>query len=351
MTEQETDNTAELTEEPGESQPDAAQQPARRPGWSAVLFVALLAVAALAASGWLYQQQQLAHQAFDQRLQSEVEALTAMITELRSSITARDPQLHDQVASMTRDMQSLRQSLGRVFEQLETPREQWTTGEIQQLLQLAVDQLQLAGNVDAALTALQAADQRIATGVDPALQTVREQIARDIASLQQVARQDLAGTSHRLQALADKVDTLQTKGTSQRSTTSPPDQQGQPPASTGSVWQQIGNDLSTLVRIRRIEQPATPLLEPEQQYFLRENIRLQLLAARLALLRGDRQIYRDSLLQAREWLLQYFDINQQASRWMLDELDQLADVDPRPDLPDISGSLRSLATATGAPGR
>jgi uroporphyrin-3 C-methyltransferase len=93
-----------------------------------------------------------------------------------------------------------------------------------------------------------------------------------------------------------------------------------------------------------------PLLAPEQQYFLRENIRLQLLAARLALLRGDRQIYRDSLQQARDWLLHHFDINQQATRWMLDELEQLADIDPRPDLPDISGSMRSLATATGAAG-
>lgn len=350
MTEQKTDNDTELAEETSEATRESQPDSPRRSNWPAVLLVALLALAALAASGWLYQQHQLTRQSLDSRLQSEVQALSSMLDELRGSISAQDQQLREQLSGIMRDTQSLQQSLGQVYAQMETPRERWTSGEVQQLLQLAVDQLQLAGNVDAALTALQTADQRIAAGVNPALQPVREQIARDIASLQQVDIPDLAGTSHRLQALADKVDMLLTPGDNQRDSETPSAQPGQSTASDDSVWTQIGNDLSSLVRIRRIEQPVTPLLEPEQQYFLRENIRLQLLTARLALLRGDRQIYRDSLQQARDWLQRYFDVNQQSSRWMLAELDQLANVEPRPELPDISGSLRSLASANGAPG-
>ena len=109
-----------------------------------------------------------------------------------------------------------------------------------------------------------------------------------------------------------------------------------------SFWNQIGNDISGMVKIHRIDQPVMPLLPPEQQYFLRENIKTNLLMARISLLRRDSQSYRESLEQARQWIKQYFAQDKRSTQWILSEIDSLAGINPAPELPDISDSLAGL---------
>ena len=104
--------------------------------------------------------------------------------------------------------------------------------------------------------------------------------------------------------------------------------------------------MSSLVRIRRIDQPEIPLLPPAQNYFLRENCKALLMSARIALLQNDRSIYRSSLQQAQQWLTKYFDSSDQKTLWVLAELENLVAIDPAPSLPDIHGSLASLQSVT-----
>lgn len=186
------------------------------------------------------------------------------------------------------------------------------------------------------------ADRRIADGGDPALQPVREQIARDIASLQQTTRIDLAGTINRLRAVEQAINQLPTGNNSRKTIQAEPVSSNDP----ASLWQQLVQDMSGLVRIRRIDQPEVPLLPPEQGYFLRENSKALILSARLALLRNDTAVYRINLQQAGDLLEKYFDTSSQKTQWILSEIANLAAIDPAPPLPDVNGSLNSLQAVT-----
>ena len=195
------------------------------------------------------------------------------------------------------------------------------------------------------MTALALADRRIVDSGDPALQDVRKQIASDIARLQQVEHIDLAGTLNRLQAIEQSINQLPVSGQTQSmgEAAAPSAQQPEAPP---SVWQQISDDLSGLVKIRRIDQPVMPLLPPDQQYYLRENVRALLMTARISLLRSETAAYRANLGQARTWIKQYFDSSHRSTRWTIQELEKLASLDPAPPLPDISGSLTRLQQTT-----
>ena len=84
------------------------------------------------------------------------------------------------------------------------------------------------------------------------------------------------------------------------------------------------------------------MLAPEQQYFLYENLRLQLAAARLALLRGEPAAWQGALQTARDWLQRHFDVETPAVRATLEAVDELLKVAVRPPIPDVSASLRRL---------
>lgn len=299
----------------------------------------LLSISALAASGYLYQL----HIKQTSQASASNDALENSLQSLRTEISGNQQRLQKRLERQFAELQSLKDSIKQLYSREESPQQKWSIAEVEHLLQLAIDQLLLAANVDGALAALSIADRRIASNGDPSLQPVREQIARDIASLQQIERIDLAGTIHRLRAIEESIDQLtagsQTRMTVDSSSTEKAD-------SSVSIWEQIGQDLSGLVRIRRIEHPEVPLLPVEQQFFLRENTAALLMSARLALLRNDAQTYRNNLQQAQEWLYKYFNPENPATKWAISELNKLSAINPEPKLPDISGSLDRLQTIT-----
>lgn len=106
-------------------------------------------------------------------------------------------------------------------------------------------------------------------------------------------------------------------------------------------------DLLSLVRIRRHDALDKPLLPPEQQYFIRENLRLMLYGAQRALLQGYVLTYQQNLKTASQWLNDYFDNHAQTVTAARSELDKLRATPVVTDLPDISGSLEALRRATG----
>jgi uroporphyrin-3 C-methyltransferase len=100
--------------------------------------------------------------------------------------------------------------------------------------------------------------------------------------------------------------------------------------------------LSDLFRLREHDKPVRPMLPPEREYFLRENLRLQLAAARLALLRNDQVQYQSALKTTDGWLTAYFDTETPAVQQLDKQLRDIAVVDIAPALPDVSNSLRRL---------
>ena len=323
----------------GSGEKDPVKPVKTRKGGLGLAIAVLLSLAALAASGYLY----LSQNSRSQQISSAISSLESSLKTIRTDQQNNQQQLQQAIERQSAETQSIKKSTTRLFTRVENTQQTWSVEEVNQLLQLAVDQLALAGNIDGALTALSIADRRIADGGDPELQPVRKQIASDIASLQQINRIDLAGTIHRLRAVEDTIDQLpagnQTPVTTKPDSASSSDK----PA---SIWQQLGQDMSSLVRIRRIDQPEVPLLPPEQNYYLRENSKALLMSARIALLRNDTAIYQSSLQQAQQWLKKYFDRTSQKTQWVLSELENLSTIDPAPPLPNITGSLNSLQSVT-----
>lgn len=241
----------------------------------------------------------------------------------------------EQMLAESRNQQEALQTL---YYELANTREERLIAEVEQLMTVANQQLQLAGNIKPALLALQTAESRLQQIEAPQVIQLRKALAQDIQRLQSLPLVDVAGMSTRLENLAESVDELPLV-----SDRHPQPQLQQAPDWQASSWQKLAHevwqDIKQIIRLERIDRPEPPLLAPEQNYFLRENIKLRLLSARIALLRHDEVSYRADLRAAEKWLLEHFDMRESASKIMLSTIRQLSADNIVIEVPDINESL------------
>jgi uroporphyrin-3 C-methyltransferase len=118
------------------------------------------------------------------------------------------------------------------------------------------------------------------------------------------------------------------------------------PPESETFWQklsrEIWQELKQLVRIENTGKAEIPLLPPNQEFFLRENLKLRLLSARLALLSRDENSFRQELKTAQLWTARYFDVKSNQGVRMSAELKKLAASSITVELPDISPSLQAV---------
>ena len=328
------------------SVPEAAIVPDIRPRKSsfvakAALLLALALICALAWQWYSTRQRFIAMELLlTQRLEGyedsnqRMKALTKLASE-RSTEAITHASLLEQKLAASRDEED---ALQIIYRELSNNREERVISEIEQLMIIANQQLLLAGNVKPALLALQTADARLQQlNTAQALQ-LRKSIAQDIQRLQSLPLVDTAGMSLRLENLADSIDELPL--VSDRHPTPEP---VQAPSWDTNPWrrfaQEVWHDLKRMVRLERIDRPEPPLLPPEQEFFLRENLKLRLLTARIALLQHDEESYRADLQTAEQWLRNYFDLSDRATQAALVNIQQLSSSNIVIELPDISESL------------
>jgi uncharacterized protein HemX len=103
-----------------------------------------------------------------------------------------------------------------------------------------------------------------------------------------------------------------------------------------------------LVRIRDLETSEAPLLAPAQSYFLRENLKLRLLSARVALLARDEPSFREDLKATQSWIAKYFDTRAKPTVTALATLKQVSESPVAIGVPDINTSLAAVRTARAA---
>jgi len=239
------------------------------------------------------------------------------------------------------ETQNQRVALESLYEELARNRDEWVLAEIEQILVTASQQLQLAGNVRAALIALEAADQRLARADRPYLIPLRRIITRDADRLRALPAVDVPGLTLKLDNVVAAVDDLPL-ASEQRPREAP----ARPDTAAAGFWSRLGGealrDVKDLLRIRVAALPEAPLLPPEQAYFVRENLKLKLLSARLALLARDESAFRNDLKVAARWLGQQFDTSSKAGATALAVLRQLGESDVTMRLPDIADSLRAV---------
>ena len=246
-----------------------------------------------------------------------------------------------QLEARLAESQSQSLALEALYQDLSRNRDEWQLAEIEQVLAIASQQLQLAGNVRAALLALQLAEARLAKVDRPQFVPVRRALARDIERLKALPVLDLAGMSARIDSLVAAVDSLPLAFDEKSISVS----KQTPPAERG-FWSRLGseiwNEVRSLVVVRQVGTPEPPLLPPPQAYFLRENLRLRLLNARLSLLTRDEAGYREDLRAAQAWIRRYFDPRSKQAADALAQLKQLSAASISFEMPTISDSLDAV---------
>jgi uroporphyrin-III C-methyltransferase len=333
-----------------EKEPPAAAAaptpPKRRGGVPWALLVALLALGFVAWNWWDTRQQvKAARQELATRL-AEADARVKQNSGLASQASENTQQLQTKLGALEAKMaesQNQQVALEALYQELSRSKDDWSLTEIEQILNIANQQLQIAGNVSAALVALQAADTRLQRLEKPQLAGLRRTIDQDIQRLKALPFVDFVGISVKLDNMILAVEVLPLLADSRPSDVEPG--QAVAPVPTG-FWKRLAyatwGEIKNVIRIQRLESSEPPLLSPNQSFFLRENLKLRLLSARLALLAHDETSYRADLNAAREWLSRYFDPKSKGVQNATGTLGQLADGAITIDIPDISASIDAV---------
>jgi uroporphyrin-III C-methyltransferase len=331
------------TRRPAESTP-AQPRVSRRPGRVAVAFAV---VAVLLAWQWFdgrsrldALREQVAQRMRDTESESrDARLLAKQAQDALREVQAKQSQLEVKLA----ESQSQQVALEALYQELSRSRDEWVLAEIEQILTIASQQLQLAGNVRAALVALQTADARLARSDRPQFAPLRKVLAADIERLKAAPSPDIPGIAVKLDQLVATADSLPLAQESRPATR--PDE-GAEKTADGGLWRRLGSDflseLKQLVRVEHMERPDPAILSPSQAFFLRENLKLRLLNARLALLARDEATFRADVKTAAAWVDRYFDRKARPTVSMQATLVQLGAGGPSMALPTMSESLAAV---------
>ncbi|HEU0283086.1 MAG TPA: uroporphyrinogen-III C-methyltransferase [Gallionella sp.] len=242
------------------------------------------------------------------------------------------------------EAQNQRAALEALYNDLSVSRDETALAEVEQMLLIAGQQLQLSANVKAALIAMQSADARLQRMDRPAFNGLRKAIGQDMDKLRALPSVDITGINLQLDNLIAAVDELPlvyqqrvVKKEEAAQTTAPKNE---------TAWQkllrEIWQDIKQLVRIEDTGKAEIPLLPPNQEFFLRENLKLRLLSARLALLSRDEDGFRQELKTTQFWVARYFDGKSSEVVRMLAGLKKIAASPVSIELPDVSPSLQAV---------
>jgi uroporphyrin-3 C-methyltransferase len=240
------------------------------------------------------------------------------------------------------EAQNQRLALEALYQELQKGRDERVLAEIEQLLLIAGQQLQLAGNVKAALIALESADSRLGRADRPQFTALRKVINRDIERLKKTPFVDVVGTGLKLEQLAASAETLPLAVDQKSGTVKDDDKERDKGNRFLSVLREFWVDLKSQINVRHVADSVPPLVAPEQAYFLRESLKLRFLGARLALLAHDDASYKSDIRATSAWTRQYFDQKNKNVMAALTTLKQLSETDVSVDMPDISASLDAV---------
>ncbi len=325
-------------------------QPLRKGNLTLPLVALLVAVLALAGAAWTWSDSRERIRDLKTELGRRLAETGGQVSETRLLARNADDamrQVGEKVARIESQMVTSQQqqlALEALYKDLAQGRDQWTLAEIEQVLLTAAQQLQLAGNVKAAIIALEGADTRLQRLNKPQFTALRRAIAADLASLRATPSIDEIGTSARIEALVTRSASFPL-ASAQSSEAAPVAR----PAGASSLTQELWSELKRLVQIRRVVGNEGVLLPPDQAFFLRENLRLRLLTARLGLLTEDQAGFQADLLAAQDMLTRFFNTRDAGVAAAIKEIKHLSSLQIATRLPGIDASLAALDAYKGNP--
>jgi len=348
-----------------ETTPDevVAEKPRRpRSGNSVAWLAFLLAIIAVTASGytawhnWQGSRDTSADDAVA-RLDSRVATSAKSLADLEARVAGlggRDPaidaelnairqELDERVrllSSLPSRMSTLEGSVASLAGVSEGARDAWILAESEYYMQIANAQLQLANNPHLASLALRMADERIVQLANPALTDVRRALSDELTALDAMEKPDIEGATLTLASLARVVESLPLASAAMAGEETheiDPELSG-----TGRAWASVKNAMSGLVTVTPPERAKLVQMSPDAEFFLRNNIALQLQSARLALLRGEQAIFGQTLDDTNALLADYFDTSSASVSGAQATIAEIRGHVFTTAVPDISESLRLL---------
>lgn len=272
------------------------------------------------------------------------------------------------------EAQSQQLALEHLYQEMSRNRDDWALAEIEQVLSTASQQLQLAGNVQGAVIALQNADNRLSRSDKPQFITIRRAIAKDLERLKSLPTVDLTGIALRLDSVISQIDSMPlladekpaatvTQPRSQRR--APKSVEASAPAANasaaGSDWlgeleeawhswtAEMWGEIRQLIRVRNVEVSDALLLSPTQAYYARENLKLRLLNARLALLTRNESAFRSDLIAAQDAIAKYFDTRAKQTQTTQALLRQVQASNLLIEMPNLAESLNAVRNYKAKP--
>ncbi|KRB88982.1 uroporphyrinogen-III C-methyltransferase [Noviherbaspirillum sp. Root189] len=342
-----------------------------------LIYGGLGALAVLLLAQWWATQKELGNLREDiaQRLKTgeSVSAETRVVAKSLQDATKELQAKVNVLESKQTEAQSQQLALEQLYQELNRNRDDWALAEIEQVLSTASQQLQLAGNLQGAIIALQNADNRLSRSDKPQFIIIRRAIAKDLERLKAVPAVDLTGIALRLDSVIGQIDNMPLLSdekpvlpASQPKTSRRAEKAAAAQAPTGkgsgnsdwiadleNKWYSWTNEMWTeirqLIRVREVESPDVLLLSPTQAYYARENLKLRLLNARLALLTRNESAFRSDLIAAQDAIARYFDTRARQTQTTQALLRQVQASNLSIEMPTLNESLSAVRNYKAKP--
>jgi uroporphyrin-3 C-methyltransferase len=246
-----------------------------------------------------------------------------------------------------------RTQLEELMQSLSRSRDENLVVDIESAIRLAQQQAQLTGSVQPLLAALNSAEQRLTKVAQPRLAPVLRAVTRDIERIKATAVADTPAMLLKLDELVRAVDTLPLLNAVGKVVAEAP-----APVAPATSWAKaismswwekvlsdIWDDAKGLIRVSRIDRPEATMLAPDQSFFVRENLKLRLLNARLGLLARHFDAVQSDMKQAADDLNRYFDMQTRQGQTTLALAREVLGQAKHIEIPRVDDTLAALTTA------
>lgn len=280
-------------------------------------------------------------------LQTQLAAMQSQLATFTEDVAGKDnhfskkldsfSQLHAE--KMATVVGKLTSKIATIERRLSKTRNDWLLADAEYLLTVASQRLHLAGDVQTAIAALKASDQRLLESAGANTWQIRAQIAKEIAALEAVQIADIPGLYAKIQTLKNNAQQLNLLLT----------YTGKPQTKTQTIASKTDNTLLTealsllqkYAVIRYSDQPVDAVLSKQQATFIRQQLQLKLAMVKMALLQRNNTLYQDSIAESQSWLQQHFARDRNTSNF-LGQLKLLAAAPINSQFPDIGASIKLL---------
>ena len=318
--------------------------------WSVVIRT-MLALVALGGSALLWEklsriQSQLARQSADAGQQS----LEAKAWAKQAQDTVKDSAARlSLVESRLGEVALQRGQLDELMQSLSRSRDENLVVDIEAALRMAQQQSQLTGSMEPMLAALKSAQLRVQRVGQSRLTPVQRAIEKDLEQVRSAQVTDVPGLLIQLDELVALVDELPLGNQPASAASLKTNNVAATPPTNPSWWlvgaERFWQEVRGLLRVSRIDAPEAALLSPDQAFFLRENLKLKLLNARMGLLARQSESLQADMSASAALVRKYFDMNSLKVQQALKLIEQSQAQLRKGEMPRLDGTLSALATA------